>query len=422
MRVLILLLIFLAAALSLTAIERIRGGDDVVAKSSILEWIQKPAAIRHVGKYDRTYISWITADGKIQMRYFDHEDKKFSQTETIDDLYQDFGVEAQDDHNAPSILVLPDGKIQIFYVVHDTKGAFFSRTTTQSEDIRSWSARKKMSDEDKSHYNYPQAKLLAGGDIVLFYRRGTHYDGDEYFKISHDFGETWETPVKLIEFKKGGIYAFAEVKDNELHVAFNQSLTDPPKEDIYYIRSLDGGTTWQRGNGTTVELPVREESIDRVYESGTNPSFVWDIVVNDENEPFILFAHANDPNHEFLIAKKRERGWVINKITDSALLYDNGHFFSGGAVFDKKNPYRVFLSKKREKLEIESWESFDEGKSWQKTKSITEKSAVDNFRPQVVENYTSDLRLIWSSGIYEGLVDGQWRGYDKVVIKSEIKN
>jgi hypothetical protein len=420
MRILLFLLFFLVTTVSLVAAQRLGGRENLIAASSILEWVQKPAAIRYVGKYDRTYISWVTSDGKIQMRYFDHEDNRFSSIVTVDNLYPDFGVESQDDHNAPSLLMLPDGKIKIFYVVHDINGAFFTKTTALPEDISKWGSRKNISDEKNSPYNYPQAKMLAGGDVVLFYRRGVFYDGDEYYKISRDFGETWEDPVKFIDFTGGGIYAFVDVVDNELHVAWNISLTNPPKENIYYIYSPDGGTTWQRSDGGTVSLPVSERTAELVFDSLSKPSFVWDIVVDDARRPFIAFAHGFDPDHELIMAKKKKDGWDINKITQSELLYNHDHFFSGGIVIDRKNPYRVFLSKKRDNLEIEMWESYDEGASWQKTKSLTENSAVDNFRPQIVENYSSDLRLIWSSGIYEGLVDDQWRGFDKVTVRSDI--
>ncbi len=76
----------------------------------------------------------MTQDGKIQIRYFDNRNGSWSATTTIDDLKSDFGIEAQDDHNAPSLLILPTGKILIFYTVHDVMDNLFVRESISPED------------------------------------------------------------------------------------------------------------------------------------------------------------------------------------------------------------------------------------------------------------------------------------------------
>ncbi len=39
---------------------------------------------------------------------------------------------------------------------------------------------------------------------------------------------------------------------------------------------------------------------------------------------------------------------------------------------------------------------------------------------QLVENYSHALRIVWASGLYEGLINGQWTGFSKVDIQSDI--
>lgn len=392
-----------------------------VARGAILEWFQKPAAVRHVGVHDRTYISWVTSDGKIQVRYFDHTTKTFSDTKTVDDLGQDFGIEARDDHNAPSLLILPDGRLLIFYAVHDVNNAFFMKISGAPEDISSWGDRTVIADEGtRTPYNYPQAKLLDDGTIALFYRRGNYYNSDEYYKISKDAGKSFGTPTALIDFGADGVYAFVYVQNNNIHVAWNKSISDPPRKDVYYMYSPDGGKTWKKKNGDDLPLPVTAENADIVFDSKNDRAYVWDIVVDSTQEPYIVFAHKQDPFHEFRFARWSGTAWVTSLITSSAQLYRNGNFYSGGIVLDPDDPFTVYLSKKRDVLEIEKWQSSDGGLRWRLSESITQDSAVDNFRLQVVKNYAPELRLIWSSGVYEGLVDGNWTGYDKVNIQSEV--
>ncbi|OGK24163.1 hypothetical protein A3A46_00435 [Candidatus Roizmanbacteria bacterium RIFCSPLOWO2_01_FULL_37_13] len=420
-----LVLIFLGFILVWFLIKNLHGcliiDKNPVARSSVLEWIQKPAAIRFVGKHDRTYISWIGNRGKVQMRFYDHKNKTFSEIYTVDDLYPDYGIEAQDDHNAPSLLILPDGQLLIFYVVHDVNGAFFMKTSVGAEDIFSWSERKRINDPDAhTTYNYPQAKRLNNGNIVLFYRRGVYYNSDEYFKISSDGGQNWGDPIKLIDFADDGVYAFVYTSGNQIHVAWNKAVSIPPKENVYYTYSDDGGVNWKKREGTDLMLPITEVNADLVFDSGDKPDFVWDIVVDEGYNPFIVFAYKDDPYHEFRFARWNGSSWVMSSITSSSMLYDSGNFFSGGIVIDPNNVYKVYLSKKRAKLEIESWISSDFGETWKKSESITQNSLVDNFRPQVVQNYAENFRLVWSSGIYEGLINSQWSGFEKVNIQSEL--
>jgi len=392
-----------------------------VASASALEWFQKPAAVRYVGKYDRTYISWVTHEGKIQIRYYDNKTGNFSDIYTVDDLYPEYKIEARDDHNAPSLLILPTGRILIFYVVHDANNAFFMKTSVDAEDISAWSPRKNLSDRS-SHfpYNYPQAKRLANGNILLFYRRGNYYNSNEYFKVSADNGRTWKKAVKLVDFGSDGIYAVVYTKGNRIHVAWHESIATPIRKNIYYMASSDGGATWEKKDGKYIKLPATRSSADLVFDSGNEPGNVWDIVADGNNEPFIVFAYKNNPDHEFRFARWSGSSWISDKITGSAQLYDSGHFYSGGIVIDPKNVYEVYLSKKHGRLEIERWTSFDKGISWKKTETVTENSGVDNFRLQLVENYSDNLRLIWASGIYDGLIGDQWTGYDRVNIQSEV--
>lgn len=392
-----------------------------IAKSSILEWLQKPAAVRYVGRYDRTYISWIEQSGKVQLRYYDHKKKSFSKIITIDDLYPDYGIESQDDHNAPCLLILPDGQLLIFYTVHDVNNAFFMKKSLNSEDPFFWTGRLNISHSDTgAQYNYPQAKRLDNGNLILFYRRGVHYNSDEYFKISKDNGSTWGRGTKLIDFGEDGVYIFVHTKNNQIHIAWNKSIAENPKKNVYYAYSPDGGNSWKKKDNKLLDLPITKAKADLVFNSGNQSDYVWDIITDDKNNPFIVYAYRDDPEHEFRFAQWDGAAWINSTITNSSLIYNSGHFFSGGIVIDPLNVYQVYLSKKQNKLEIEKWSSIDFGKTWKQTEAITKNSAVDNFRPQIVQNYAKELRLIWSSGNYEGLIDSQWSGFSKVNIQSEI--
>jgi len=184
--------------------------------------------------------------------------------------------------------------------------------------------------------------------------------------------------------------------------------------------SPDGGESWEKRNKSLLTLPVTRNIAEVVFDSKDDPASVWDIVADNENNPFIVFAYKRDPHNEFRFAQWNGTSWITNTITTSSLLYKKNNFFSGGIVIDPKNTYSVYLSKKREYLEIERWTSFDNGKTWKKTEATTKESGVDNFRMQLVENGSDSFRLVWASGLYEGLINEQWTGFSKVNIQSDV--
>ncbi len=392
---------------------------NTIAKGAILEWIQKPAAIRFVGRYDRSYISWISHSGKIQMRYYDHQKKEFSTIVTVDDLFPEYKKEAKDDHNAPSLLILPDGYLMIFYTVHDVKNAFFVKKSLYPEDIRHWSRRTNLADDKKEdYYTYPQPKLLPDGQIILFYRKGVYYHSQEYYRVSVDKGKSWGDPIELVNFGKIGVYAFVYQKQNTLHLAWNLGQEGyPPKFNLYYAFSHDGGESWMNKNGQKLSLPINDSDQTLVLETKDKPAYIWDVIVDKENNPLIFYTYNSDPNHQLRIIRWQKNGWRDELISSSKLLYNHNHFFSGGGVFDPQNSDRIIISKQRNKLEIEEWVFNKEKNYWFKNQSITKNSSFDNFRPQFIGNYHSELPLIWCTGQYQGLINDDWNGYEKVRLR-----
>ncbi len=405
--------------LSIFFLNRFNKEKKIIAKGAILEWIQKPAAIRFVDRYDRSYISWISHSGKIQMRYYDHQKQEFSSIVTVDDLFPEHKKEAKDDHNAPSLLILPSGHLLIFYTVHDVKNAFFVRKSLYPEDIHYWSQRINLAEDKKEdYYTYPQPKLLPDGRIIVFYRKGVYYHSKEYYRVSDDEGKSWGEPIELINFGKIGVYAFIYQNQNTLHLAWNLGKEGyPPKFNLYYALSQDGGVNWNSIDGQKLSLPINDRNKTLVLETLDKPAYIWDVIADKEDDPLIFYTYDNDPNHQLRIIRWEKERWRDKLITYSKLLYNGDHFFSGGGVFDPKNSDRVIVSKQRDKLELEEW-LFDRKKNqWFKNQSITNNSFFDNFRPQFILNYHPSLPLIWCSGQYQGLVDGDWSGYEYVNLR-----
>lgn len=398
-----------------------------IAQGAALEWFQKPSAVRFVAQHDRTYYSWISHSGKIQLRYFDHQTKVFSKTATVRNLSLNYGVEAVDDHNAPSLKILPDGQILIYYAVHDFDRALFLQRSVEPENIFSWHKPQRIAAVDyQLTANYPKPHRLPDGELVLFFRLGAFNNSFEVMVRSKDNGRSWTAPRTIIDFGRGqGVYAMMAGRGNNIHLAWSvrPSTRDSRQStvNIYTAHSIDGGQSWLKSDGSANEVPITPETAEMVYDSGADPAYIWDVVVDDKNQARIAFVTKTDPNHELRYARNIEGAWKTEVVTTSRQLYRGYHFYSGGIVIDPSSPDRVYISKDRNgRLELEAWLYNAQTASWAYEKSITKNSTGDNFRAQVVFDGRPEARLVWCSGDYEGLVQSQWTGYGKVHIESEL--
>ena len=390
-----------------------------VAKGAFEYW-QIPSSIYYSGSYNRTYISWISTDGKIQICYYDHDEGVFSSIATVHNLFTSYGVEAIDDHNAPSLIVLPDGKIKIFYSVHDVNSAFFTKTSEFSEDISSWTSTTDISDGVSTIYNYPCPFYFSTGSMILFYRRGSAISGNWHIKTSSDDGETWTSSSTIVDFNSTGVYLTPTVSDDDqIHVAINEYLSSSPyRRDIYYMKSDDYGQSWKKADNSNIEIPASSSSLDLVYDSlsATRPHDIISI----SGSPHIIFSN-NVTGCEYRYAKFSSGSWMTYQVVTSEVLYGSSpYYYTGGALFLPTSASTVFLSKKYSHFEIEKWETEDDGETWSLAEEITNNSSVDNFRPKIVNNFNEELRLVWCSGRYEGLISGQWTGYGFVNIQCDI--
>ena len=92
-------------------------------------WFSDPRAVYHHGAKEQIYFGYINSRGDVCIGSKDLESEQLNQFVLHDTL-------EIDDHNVPSILVLPNGKLLAFYNEHN--GNVYLRQSANSEDISSW--------------------------------------------------------------------------------------------------------------------------------------------------------------------------------------------------------------------------------------------------------------------------------------------
>lgn len=89
----------------------------IAAKDATWCWYADPRAVYHKGKHEKIYYGYISSKGDVVISSRDANTKEI-QTFILHEKLQ------VDDHNVPSVLFLPDGKLLTFYTEHN--GRFLS--------------------------------------------------------------------------------------------------------------------------------------------------------------------------------------------------------------------------------------------------------------------------------------------------------
>src|SRR5256885_15542380 len=98
--------------------------------SGAWSWFGDPRAIYHHGARRQTYVGWVDGRGNVQVASYDHD----TGVRVVVTLKANFQV---DDHDTPSLLVRPDGRLLAFWSAH-SGGQMYYRRSVRPEDETSW--------------------------------------------------------------------------------------------------------------------------------------------------------------------------------------------------------------------------------------------------------------------------------------------
>ena len=93
-------------------------------------WFGDPRAVFFAGRHRRTYVGWVSRDGRVMVASFDHGSRH------IERFVLRRGVSV-DDHHSPGLLMRADGRLTVFYTGPHREHMFYRRSS-EAEDVRRW--------------------------------------------------------------------------------------------------------------------------------------------------------------------------------------------------------------------------------------------------------------------------------------------
>lgn len=413
-----ILLVSIMICFTLKTYSQTNGANQVLVDDGAWCWYADPRAVYHQGAEEKIYYGYITSKGDVAVG---STDKDLNSESFI--LHEKLQV---DDHNVPTFLFLPDGKILTFYTEHN--GDFFIRKSTNPEDISAWGEEQVHSfglEEILITYSHPVMLSEEDNRIYVFFRgrnkrdpkKPKVVDWRQYYTYSDDLGETWAPAQSYLssDGEYNRIPYLKVVSDNQskIHFLFTDSHPKIGFASVYHMYYEDGafhrtdGEFVQNMDGQLVDL----NKISKLYDAkeGKVRAWIWDVALNKKGNPVVAYAHyPTVQDHIYRYAY-----WDGKKWNDKEVVNSGGHItspeksgkvleehYSGGIVLDHYNPKNIFLSREVDGVfEIEKWTL--KGNRW-KSQEITNGSTEDNVRPYVIDHYSGKKPMVmWMQGKYE---------------------
>ncbi|WP_353140171.1 BNR-4 repeat-containing protein [Pseudopedobacter sp.] len=416
-------LFFILLFLRITVTAQFRGTDyEVAAKDAAWCWFSDPRAVYHKGKSEKIYYGYINSKGDVVIS---SRDLKTKYMETFV-LHKELQI---DDHNVPSLMFLPDGRLLAFYTEHN--GRFFMRKSKNPEDISSWETERVIPfGGNRITYSHPVMLKGEKNRIYMFWRGS---DWRPSFAFSDDLGETWSETKALIESKGKKNRPYLKVSsDNKNRIDFTFTDGHPsiePTNSVYHIYYEKGA--FYQTNGERIaslkQLPLEHSHVNKVYDGTTGNVRGWisDISLNRKKQPVIVYTrYPEDTDHRYYYARWDGKKWQHEEICKAGgwmPIVKPGEkirepHYSGGISLDHNNPLNVYLSREINGIfEIEHWQKLKN--RWAVGK-VTSQSKLSNMRPYVVHGYSGrNPVVLWMSGLYN-----HYTRFDTNLLINEIKH
>jgi len=378
-------------------------------------WFSNPRAVSRGG---RTYTGWVTADGSIQAAELDHASGRVT-TVNLHERYQ------RDDHDNPSFVFLPDGRLMVFYSQHGGgkhPNVIQSRTTVRPGDFTEWAPEVALALNEKAGLTYSNPHLLSAENntLYLFWRGGGFKPN---MSKSTDGGKTWAAPK--IVFSRAGIppgnrpYAqYASNGKDRIHLLFTDGHPRNETSNSVYYACYRAGAFF-KADGTRIcgenELPIRPEQADCVYDATRTGvrAWVWDVAFDKNDRPVVAYTRLpEETDHRYHYARWDGRQWLDTELCAGGKWFpqtkpgkkESEPHYSSGLSLDHTDPSVVYVSRPVNGVrEIERGVTADGGKSW-KFEAVTSNSKFDNIRPITVRGHAPDGPTVLWLNLHGGYV------------------
>lgn len=384
-----------------------------VVTNSAWSWYMDP---RVLGTRDATYMSSVRNNGDIQVTKVARGTSELSHTV----LHARFQA---DDHNAPSLTEMPDGRIAAFWTGHASVPARY-RVTRRPGDLTSFGSALRLNGSglERVASTYTTVLQLRGNSYRyhLFTRRK---DDNAWVMTRSKDLRTWTPAVRLfahptrdnVPYPK-----FVTTGYNTIHMAVSDTTASPGQHSSMYHMVLQGDVFRQSdgtpirtladigGSGGRQPRPIDPREATLVYDgrSADGRARVYDIALKGTVPTIVLTTGTSDSSTWTYKWFRRVGGaWTMRTLDRSPGPQPSG------TTLRHDNPDRVFLSRGDGDVgtrEMHEYRTSDDGESWH-GRQVTSGSTQGNRTPATPWGAKDGpVSVAWLAGPYTHFNLGQW--------------
>lgn len=413
-----------------TVFVELRGAQEPLPKSEFGKvspegawcWFADPRALHYENAdkgIDRTYIGYIDVHGNIKATQIDWKSNRCEEV-LIRSYFQ------PDDHDNPTFLTLPDGRVMVFYSRHTDEPCFYYRVSREPGDITTLGEEKVL--RTKENTTYPSPFILSDDPehIYLCWRGINWHPTIGRMMIPDAEGNTnfdWG-PYQMVQSTGARPYAkYSSNGKDKLYLAYTTGHPDNEDPNYVYFNAVDVNGLYLKDINGEVLSKIQ----DGPYHVDKSPEFVaanpavvvdhsgyrdwiWELSMQSDEHPVIAMVQisGDKKDHDYYWVTWDGNEWKKTFLADAG-----GHFhnspeiekcYSGGMTIDKKNPRVVYGSvpvegKHGKVYEIVKYTVNPDGTV--SSDAITKNSIIDNARPFSIPGAQEKaVSLAWMNGDY----------------------
>ena len=396
-------------------------------------WFADPRAMHYEskdGKINMSYLGYIDIHGNIKAMQYDFTAKK--QTEVLVRSYFQ-----PDDHDNPTFLALPDGRIMIFYSRHTDEPCFYYRISRVPGDITTLGEEKVI--KTKNNTTYPSPFILSD-DPTHFYLcwRGINWHptiAKYSLPDAEDEVKTEWGPYQMVQSTGARPYAkYASNGKDKIYLTYTTGHPDNESPNWLYFNYVDinrlqlediNGNVLSNIADGPLKVTKRDDYAKQypatLVDITDERDWVFQVVPDKQGHPVIGMVRISTDkrSHDFYYARWNGKKWNKTFIGNSGGHFhqspDIEHCYSAGMAIDPADVNTVYASMPVNGKHGRVYEIFkynvDENGVVSRTEQITRDSEKNNVRPYILpESENNPLRLIWMQGDY----------YDWIVSKQRL--
>jgi hypothetical protein len=233
----------------------------------------------------------------------------------------------------------------------------------------------------------PAIAVDSSGHLHLVWCDGTPGNDEIYYMKSTDGGSTWMTSQRLTwNSGRSGYPAIAVDSFGHIHVVWEDDT--PGNVEVYYRKSTDGGEAWTASERIT-------------WNSGRSEC---PAVAADSSGDTLVVWHDNTPGNNEVYCRKSTGGglaWMAVK----RLSWNSGYSTNPAVAIDSSGHLHIFWGdEKPGNKELYYTKSTNGGAAWASNQRITWTSGWSGY-PQIAVDSSGHLHLVWYDDTPGGIPD-----------------